>query len=267
MDKFRIDDDQELVLINDRWVLHIKGVAQNTLPKSLYKYYPLTEHSLDALEKGYFYLNNPKDFNDPFDCNYNLITENQRDLKDWEYVPLLNDVVNKGISCFSGDGMNPLMWAHYTNSYNGFVIKINPNFEFSTSPHFISAKLLNVIYSNYPNSVPQSAPFANQYQLIIKLIDWQYENEWRLIVDKNHPDFNKLYYDTDSIEEISFGYKMSHIRNEENNILRQRLDKLVQEKFPNTPLFNVGPDQKKFELKKMPFRYGKVSDFFPDHED
>ena len=85
MDTFRIDDKQELTLINGRWVLHKNGVAQNTIPNSLYKYYPLTEYSLDALEKAYFYLNNPKDFNDPFDCNYNLITENQRDLQDWEY--------------------------------------------------------------------------------------------------------------------------------------------------------------------------------------
>jgi hypothetical protein len=265
MDTFRIDDKQELTLINGRWVLHKNGVAQNTIPNSLYKYYPLTEYSLDALEKAYFYLNNPKDFNDPFDCNYNLITENQRDLQDWEYVPLLNDVVNKGISCFSEDGINPLMWAHYANSYNGFVIKIKPRLKISSSPHFISAKLLNVIYSNNPNSVPQSAPFANQYQLIIKLNDWQYENEWRLIVDKNRPDFSEFHYDPDIIEEISFGYKINHNDKEENIILRNRLDKIVQEKFSHLPLFIVGPDQKKFELKKMPFKYGEVSDIFPDN--
>lgn len=267
MDKFKIDNQQELILRNGRWVLHVNGQAQEVLPESLYKYYPLNEYSLDSLENGYFYLNNPRDFNDPFDCNYNLITENQQDLQDWDYVPLLNDVVNRGISCFTENGLSPLMWAHYTNAYNGFVIKIKPNFSFRKTPQFYSAKLLSVIYSNYPNSVPQNAPFANQYQLIIKLNDWKYENEWRLIVDKNHSDFNKLFYDSSTIEEISFGYKLHQLHDKKYEKLQSRLDEIIKKKFIDLPLFSVGPHQKEFKLQKMPFKYGKVSDIFPDFQE
>lgn len=266
MNRFRIDEQQELILEENRWILHKNGVAQKLLPMSLYKYYPLNEYSLDALEKGYFYLSNPKDFNDPFDCNYNLITENQRNLRDWEYVPLLNDVINKGITCFSEDGVHPLMWGHYTNSYNGFVVKIKPNFNFSTSPNFISAKLLSVIYSNNPKSISQSSPIANQYQLIVKLDDWKYENEWRLIVDKDNNELDKLYYDTDVIEEISLGYKMHHNSKKEHVTLREQLNNIIQMKFPKVPLFSVGPNQKNFTLEKMPLKFGTVADIFPGLE-
>lgn len=264
MERFRIDKHQELMFKNNRWVLHVDGEPQETLPDNLYKYYPLTENSLDALEKGYFYLCNPKDFNDPFDCNYNLITENQRELRNWEYVPLPNDVTNKGITCFSTDGLNPLMWGHYTKSYNGFVVKFKTKFDYNPSSKIVGAKLLKVIYSDQPTSVPQSAPFANQYQLIVKLKDWEYENEWRLIIDKKDLNFYELYYDTSAIEEISFGYKMHHHFDDENTKLLNRLDKIVQEKYSHLPLFSVGPDQTKFKLNKMPFKYGTVEDIFPN---
>lgn len=264
MERFRIDKHQELIYNNGRWVLHVDGTAQVDLPVSLYKYFPLTEYSLDALEKGYFYLNNPKDFNDPFDCNYNLITENQKELRDWEYVPLPNDVSNKGITCFSTDGLNPLMWGHYTKSYNGFVVKIKTKFHYNPSPKIISAKLLRVIYSDYPNSIAQSAPFANQYQLIIKLKDWEYENEWRLIIDKKEDNFCELFYDTSAIEEISLGYKMHHNFDDEHTKLRNRLDKIIQEKYFHVPLFSVGPHQTEFKLNKIKFKYGTVEDIFPN---
>jgi|TARA_R110000737_G_scaffold21837_3_gene40391 hypothetical protein len=154
------------------------------------------------------------------------------------------------------------MWSHYTNSYNGFVIKIKPDFGYLKDLGFHDLKLLHVIYSEKPNSVSENAPFANQYQLVIKLEDWSYENEWRLIVDKTNPDFNQIFYEPDTIQEISFGYKMHHNKNEEHVKLMHRLDDLIHSKFKEIPLFVVGPDQKEFKLSKIPFKYGTVDDFF-----
>lgn len=264
MTHFNIDENQELKLVNGQWVLFVKGEPQNSRPQYLYKYYPLNEYSLDGLENGYFYLCNPRYFNDPFDCNRNLIIENQKDLNDWDYVQLLNDINNKGISCFSERGMHPLMWGHYTNSYNGFVIKIKFNFQFSESIDFQAVQLLNVIYSNNPNSVPKNAPFSPQYQLMVKLKDWHYEKEWRLIVHKQNPEVDKLYYDSAAIEEIYIGYKTYHDNGDQQMALRRKFEKIIKSKFSDTPLFSVGPDQKKLELKKMPFRYGTINDIFPD---
>lgn len=263
MKKFRIDQHQELIQKGNKWILYIDGEESFDVPEFLYKYFPLTEYSLDCLEKGYFYLANPKDFNDPFDCNYNLITENQRDLKDWEYVPLQNDVINKGITCFSRDGMNPLMWGHYTNSYTGFVLKIKTRFEPIFSDDVLKAKLLEVVYSDYPNSISKNAPIANQYQLMVKLKDWEYEQEWRLIVDKKNFDFCKLFYDTSAIQEIALGYKTHSNLNKEHSKLQKQLDDIIQNKYSNIPLFTVGPDQKEFKLKKLRLKYGTVEDFFP----
>jgi len=44
---------------------------------------------LDALKNNYVYLSNPKDFNDPFDCNRNLIIEKQKEIQEWQYVEKL----------------------------------------------------------------------------------------------------------------------------------------------------------------------------------
>jgi hypothetical protein len=174
MEKFRIDENQELIFNDGVFKLISNENFQTEIPKSLYKYYSLNKYNINALEENYFYLSNPKDFNDPLDCNQNLIIENQKKLVDWEYVPLLNNFTDKGITSFSENGLNPLMWGHYTKSYCGFTLKFK-SLEILPDISEINNKLLKVIYSDYPNSISSSSSIAEIYQFIIKLNDWKYE--------------------------------------------------------------------------------------------
>ena len=75
MKKFKIDSNTEVIYENNDWIVVENGVPQISTPKYLYKYFSLNVFSLDCLENDYIYLSNPKDFNDPFDCNRNLIAE------------------------------------------------------------------------------------------------------------------------------------------------------------------------------------------------
>ena len=109
MEKFIIDDFQEILIEEGNWKIISNGNPLAIVPENLYKYYCLNENNIDAFQNGYFYLSNPKHFNDPFDCSKNLIFENQRELKDWEYVESLNSLSDKGITCFSENGIQPLM--------------------------------------------------------------------------------------------------------------------------------------------------------------
>lgn len=261
MESFKIDENQELIKTGDQWVLHKNGIPRQDTPSFLYKYFPLNEYSLDALEKGYFYLNNPKNFNDPFDCSYNLIEGNVEVLQDWQHVELPNDVANKGICCFSANGMNPLMWGHYTNSYHGFVVKYVPKFNFIYFEKEIGlTKILPVTYSENPRRVPPNSPFANQYQLTIKLKDWEYEEEYRLIAEKNSTALTKLYFDISAISEIFIGYKMYNNEKEDHCNLRNKFEQIIKKKYNAIPLFCVTPDQKEFRLSKVPFREGNLQD-------
>lgn len=259
METFKIDENQELLIEGENWKIVSNGIPLNNVPENLYKYYCLNENNIDALENGYFYLSNPKDFNDPFDCSRNLITEFQKELEDWQYVQCLNSIENKGITCFSENGIQPLMWGHYTNSYRGFALKIKPEY---IIPNNNLNKLFKVIYTNNPNSISEKSPFAKQYQLLIKLEDWKYENEWRLQIDSPLENSNKYFYNKDAIEEILTGYQIFATRNEAEEKLRDRFVKLLQTQFPNVPVYTIGPDQTKFKLAKTRLRFGTVEDFY-----
>lgn len=193
MEKFIIDSNTEVIFENNDWVIIENGTSNPSMPKSLYKYFSLNDFSLDSLQNDYFYLSNPKDFNDPFDCNRNLIEEKQKRLKDWQYVERLNNISDIGIACFSENGMEPLLWSHYANSYRGFCIKFN--LESLIKVQNESVKLKKVIYSEAPEVISQEHPFSNYYQYLLKLNNWNYEHEWRLLFQNPSNAENRFYFD------------------------------------------------------------------------
>lgn len=76
---------------------------------------------------------------------------------------------------------NPLsitMWSHYADSHNGICIE----YDLSENP-YIDAMVLPVIYTNTTLSVDdiQDNEFL-LYAMLLKSFDWQYEDEWRVIV-------------------------------------------------------------------------------------
>ncbi len=105
MEKFKIDSMTEIIFENKDWVFIENGTPIISVPKYLYKYFAINKFSLDGLKNGYIYLSNPKDFNDPFDCNRNLVAEKQKVLEEWDYIERLNDTTDIVIVCFSENGM------------------------------------------------------------------------------------------------------------------------------------------------------------------
>ncbi|MBN8697019.1 MAG: DUF2971 domain-containing protein [Bacteroidetes bacterium] len=253
MNIFQIDDQQELRQDGQKWILFKNNVPQPVGPHELYKYYALEDYNLEALEQGYLYFNNPQDFNDPFDCNYNLIKEQQRIAKDWETLFAPNDVGNKGITCFSENGMQPLMWGHYAKAYCGFVVKYSTNLKFESLNGINKAKLLRVIYSTNPKPINQDMPFANQYQLSVKLSGWCYEQEWRLVIDKLDLSVDKLYFKKQIVQEIYLGYQLYVGRNSKRlQDKRKKLERILKEIYPNVRKQIVTPHESRLELIKRP---------------
>lgn len=66
------------------------------MPKSVYKFYPLTPNSLKCIESNKVYLNSPENFNDPYDCF--ICSEQEVFIKTFfiNYV-INNEYVKKGI--------------------------------------------------------------------------------------------------------------------------------------------------------------------------
>ena len=91
-----------------------------------------------------------------------------------------------GILSFATDPRQPLMWSHYTVDGSGFVIGYHtPQIARLAASH---ERLREVTYSSGPallmDYVVAILPESNIYKLLChKSSHWQYEGEWRLIVD------------------------------------------------------------------------------------
>ena len=172
-------------------------------PTSFFKYYPLTENSVNALTNLYVYASHPKQFNDPFDCNANLIKfdtwEDVRHL--WKHLfdsykeqyPSLDAACEDsnqaywtllykklGLVSLTSQADNYQMWSLYAQN-DGFCVEFDTN------------RLPFLHYGPFPINYTENIPgpvhigdvggnLAMLIQTNVKNDWWKYENEWRLYI-------------------------------------------------------------------------------------
>lgn len=226
--------------------LYIDGFPCPLKPERLYKFYDTNLLSLASLHENYFWLSNPKEFNDPFDCNINLLEfENKENLLMPESRKR-NDVSNIGITCFTEVINEPVMWAHYANNYYGFVLELNTEHIRVNLDNRKRKSLNPVIYLNEFIKIKNTDGIAMEYCLTAKSEKWKYEREWRILasVDDNIQ-FNRIvFYEPITIKSIYIGHRLF----DENQSVFNLIESIFAKKYPDKPIFIVYPDPYKLEL-------------------
>lgn len=248
MKEFEIDQEFKIVHNSDtgHWDYHKNQQSLSKEADVLYKFYSLNINNLDALFNNYFYLSNPGDFNDPFDCNINLIENNDTNEMKKLQIPQRNKYGNIGVSSFSETIDNHLMWAHYTNNYQGFALKFKGNNiqVFPQKGQLKRQTLTRVIYPSILKPIKREFPFAQHYILTNKLNHWSYEKEWRIIAELDESKNRILYYEPKTVEAIFVGHKLI-----DNNESAYRLILGIHaERFPNVPVYVVYPHKTELKL-------------------
>lgn len=95
----------------------------------IYKYYPPTCYTCDALSRGYFYFNKASVQNDPFEMSLKVL-QSKSLLKALGYDENKPNRVSEimkgyGCCCFTTKNNNKRMWASYADNYKGLVIGFN----------------------------------------------------------------------------------------------------------------------------------------------
>lgn len=207
------------------------------LPPILYKYRPFNCRTVRMLKKGQIYYSSPKEFNDPFDClGREMMTENfEESLIDYhasisnlrhELVRqiLKNDqthqdakknthnrvnlLKNYGVCSLSSSRESILMWSHYADSHKGFCIGFNTsNIEFQDAKKvkYIVSIDKNFLFNNYQCSPEEFESALIEESFLKKYVDWEYEEEWRLIKSQR----GIIVCSNDCIESIIFGLSMT----------------------------------------------------------
>ncbi len=224
--------------------VHCKS-KKTSVPLNLYKYYGLTDYSINALENSYLYGSHPFQLNDYFDCckdlilydNYNEIVKlfngNTSVEKEYPEECLANSETLKclqeshwqltyskiGIISLSSVKDSILMWSHYAQN-NGFAIGLKhqelPFKHYDPFPVRYDDNKKQISLKKYP------IEFAELLQTTVKNKCWSYENEWRIIAKYETPPMEVFggtycrtlmghrryfYYPIEAIDRIILGYK------------------------------------------------------------
>ena len=153
-----------------------------------------------------------------------------------------------GVSCFSKNNSNLLMWSHYADSHQGFCIEFDSNFEpFS--------KAFEVIYKSEIPNINSDLLFNNEVEaesikklLSFKSLDWKHEEEIRIF----HQESNKsFFYSPRSLKAIYFG-----IRANQSDI--EIVCSIIKAQNPPVKLYRMKRQDVNFGIEPEEFNYNTV---------
>lgn len=237
-----------------------------TLPDYFYKFTNV-ERSIEIIKEKKLWFSKPENFNDPFDCNINLIdfepNEDQikmvindkllgnRKVKREEirknkrnayrirnqFAEQANEMYqNSGVCCFSEGNDNILLWGHYADNHKGICLKFtNGISEIAT----MTGKV------NYKDKLEKASFFNDRGNAVYNLIftkskDWNYEKEIRCL---RILDYGKTDFPIEHLTEIIFG-----CRTEKSSIkkIKSQVSKL---KLNHIKFSQAKQTKSSFELK------------------
>ena len=252
----------------------------------LYKYLKPDKNTLKVIKSNKFCFSKPRTFNDPFDGFISLPKESSfeetlkhinantkhgnpygdseyRDLlieyiKDNDLKSLINTIYlndeysyienalsDVGVLCLSGEELNPLMWSHYAEGHSGICIGIEID-DLQSHDDFIFTKINYTDERPIINTNKLEDPDNIQKILGTKHLNWQYENEYRVIT-KNPilEEERALIHLPIKIKEIIFGIKSK-------NIFVEKIKKI---RNPDFKYYQLTHNYFDFKLRKLPLNF------------
>ena len=208
---------------------------KTTIPKRLYKYFPLFDEQrnghenenlkrINSLLERQLWVSKYDMLNDPFEYKMLYLDREKIEGYGWS-VETLNDFLEgiKNLSlttCFSGETENNMpMWAHYANNHKGYCISYKVIKPELITPVFYEPKrvgiasiAINLISAFHNKNEEQMLKYTTLYNLSLccKHSLWRYENEYRLIYPDRNSNNGKLISLKDiglEVESIFVGYK------------------------------------------------------------
>jgi len=256
-----------------------RSEALKFLPRNIYKYYAINDNFFDVIENNNLWFSAPNRFNDPFDCkiiinfgktkkeiiqNLNIFfsemfIDNEAREKFEIFsrkIKKFNDLFNLmlhytfdeqvGVCCFSEVPNSLLMWAHYGNSHTGICLRFE-----NRKKNIIRNNLIPVQYFNKYPEFDLTKTEKNDFQSFLLHIisskgnDWDYEFEWRAIVESGG---NKLYvFPKDILTGIIFGINTTTAnKNEIKRIIKKK-------KYENVKYYQaeMGINEYTIKIKKV----------------
>ncbi len=177
-----------------------------------------------------------------------------------QFTPLLRRTMDKkinellGILSLTEKPSNLLMWSHYAQSHEGFVVGFDSSHEYFDQRKSENDELRHLRKVSYRSKRPQTqlTDMEGVDVFLVKSTEWEYEQEWRImrplsdaaITIPSQPYPVCLFeYPKDTIKEIYLGARMLES-------YRQTMLKLINdsEELSQVRIFQSAPAEKEFTI-------------------
>lgn len=159
-----------------------------------------------------------------------------------------------GVLCLSERQDDILMWAHYTNSHEGYVIEFDPQHKFFNSKKTNVDELRHLRRVRYSDDRPEltKETVEAMQALLTKSTHWSYESEWRMLASLSDasnlislPDRNVhlFSFPSDAVKSVTIGCRAS-VRTSDSILKALRADT----HFNSIPIYQAVPDRSEFKL-------------------
>ncbi len=229
----------------------IRDYSGIDLPPVLYKYRDWEDNfHKSIITHREIYFSSPRGFTDKMDCRnpvrYDLLTyielyqKVKSDNPDWSdfkirkfirewYKRRVKRILQQqrqyqesffdkfGVFSLTADPNNMLMWLHYSNNFTGFCVGFNPEVLFN----YLEGGGEVLYFDELPIIYPEpKQSYNDQFNLQIysKLIEFQFENEYRTHIFSDNPlteSERKKILPPEAYKEIIFGKNMTDILKED----------------------------------------------------
>lgn len=177
-------------------------------------------------------------------------------------VPMLEKVIHEGFEKHVGvlslteTSNNLLMWAHYANSHEGMVVGFNSEHPFFDQRKSKTDELRHLKKIKYSKLRPRHVleKIENTSEFLVKSTEWEYEQEWRMLVAladadvqiKDDPyDVFLFKVPFDAITSLYVGARAStETKNNISSLLQNNSE------LKHIDCFNMEISGERFELKK-----------------
>jgi hypothetical protein len=195
-------------LENGKKTYHVNPGQEIPRPDSLFRFYPVSKNSLEAITNKTFYVSQPDEFNDLFYFTFHLLdfinldlqtikefigdTKEEKFIEEWfekDRVGITNFILTNfysillskcGVVCLTTNYADERMWGYY-NNHEGFCIE----FDYKIFPqNFRGPFPINYVPKILPLEINRlGGDLTFLIHSNIKKDIWRHENEFRFIVE------------------------------------------------------------------------------------
>lgn len=190
-------------------------------PKTLYKYRSISpdlrgSYAQSILARSNIYLSSPDQFNDPFECQAEVVIDKDDPLvagtSRLEVLERVRSNLRRRMLVYSMSALNDnmLMWSHYANRHRGICLGFDAESRDDVFS-FAEPVIYQDVLPKYDLRPEQDVIEGAKRVALVKGTRWSYEQEWRIVVVARALDQErKLDFNATSLTEVILGCDISN---------------------------------------------------------